>query len=279
MYFFLNKSIAIVTSAVTSAVISVVSTVVSTMARSLASLAATTVTISAMITTTITVCSSISHAFKFSPLEAELSPSGTGSSHTFTIENQSEKRIAITAQIFQRDQNELGVETRTPTKEFSLFPEQAVIEPNQRRTLRISWMGEKIFETEKAFRLQVEQVPVGFEKSKKTTGGQIGFYLSYVASVYVTPDGAKPQIEVTVKKAQADGHDLVLQNKGKKHRILNGAKIYIIDSEGKDIEVPANVFKNLDQENILAGQTRIYDLNSMAIKSTPKGAFIKLGAK
>ena len=193
--------------------------------------------------------------FKLSPMVATFSPDGDGRTTSFFVENTSDKKVAVQIDILYRTQSEKGEEVRTETKDFTVYPPQIILKANQKRTIRVTWLGAKKLSQELAFRLVAEELPIELQKKKKEQRTNINFLLKYVASIYVTPDGAKSKVEVkSAKEEIVKGKKhlaLVLENTGNAHKVLNDIRLKIKSGEAK-VDVDAKSLEAFAAENILA---------------------------
>lgn len=181
-------------------------------------------------------------AFQVSPIEISFEPKGINSVQTVTLENSEKESVPIEINVFER-RHVNGQEVRVPTKDFSFFPTRLVLKSNEKRSIRISWMGERDsidpkkleknqflvegnrnLKQEKAYRLEVRQVPVNIKRKKKKTG--FDFIYNYVASLYVAPVDAKAKIVVkSTKRISRNEMTAQIQNLGTSHAILAEYKV------------------------------------------------------
>lgn len=199
-------------------------------------------------------------AFVLSPIVAQFTPQGDGATQSFFVENAADKDVAVQVDVYYRTQNGQGEEVRTETDQFSVYPSQIVLKPKQKRTIRVTWLGPKDISKELAFRLIAEELPVDLQK-KKATRTNINFLLKYVASLYVTPEGAKPKVEVKkIERVQVKGRDhlaLTLENAGGAHQVLNEIRLQV-SAGGKTVDVNREALKIFETENLLAGGSKTF---------------------
>lgn len=185
----------------------------------------------------------------------ELEPNAPKNSHSFRVENNGQERIAVQLKMASRTSDENGKESRVDTTDFSIYPEQISLSPNDMRTIRITYTGSKDVNTEKAYRLIAAQLPVQFQKQTKPT--QLNFLFQYIASVYVTPKGAVPQIQINKIKALSKNKiEFYIENIGTAHRLLKGVEIQLFANSEKPIALDSEFFKAITNENILANSSR-----------------------
>lgn len=193
-------------------------------------------------------------SFRLDPMVVELQPTGAKSSHSFRVENNGQERIAVQLKMTSRMTDENGKETRLDSSDFTIYPEQISLSPNDMRTVRVTYNGPKEVTSEKAYRLIASQLPVNFQKETKPT--QLNFLFQYIASVYVTPKGAAAQIQVKdIKVTDKNKIEFKIENTGTAHRLLKGVQVQFYDKNNL-IAIDQNFFKTIANENILAGSSR-----------------------
>lgn len=196
------------------------------------------------------------HAFSFrlDPMVVELQPTGPKNSHSFRVENNGQERIAVQLKMTTRTTDENGKETRLDSSDFTIYPEQISLSPNDMRTVRVTYNGPKDVTSEKAYRLIASQLPVNFQKETKPT--QLNFLFQYIASVYITPKGAAAQVQVKdIKVTDKNKIEFKLENVGTAHRLLKGIQVQFYDKNNL-VAIDPNFFKGIANENILAGASR-----------------------
>ncbi len=216
-----------------------------------------------------------SHAFKISPIEVTFDPKGRGAVQTIKVDNPTASSIPIEIFSYERIHKN-GKEKRVATNDFYYFPKQFILKPGEKRNIRISWLGEKKkgkkgknkpmqkgntnISKEKAYRLEIRQVPVNLKKKATKTG--ITFLYNYVASLYVKPPKVKPEVKLlSYKRVGKNLYKVNLKNTGSAHAILsfynlvsrNKGKIeYIVEMKNQSDEV--------NGVNLLPGETRAVTL-------------------
>lgn len=196
-------------------------------------------------------------AFRLSPMVVRFSPTGTASTQVLTLENTGTDKVPIQIEAFTRTENEKGEEVRKKTDDFNIYPEQVVLLPNEKRNVRVTWSGEVAAE-EKAYRIIASQLPVEFRdrnSQPKKPGVNLNFLLQYVASAYVTPDGAVAKIKIKdVKNLDSKKISVTVVNEGTAHKVLRVKKLKIFTGEKivGEIENP----KEFESVNLLPGSRK-----------------------
>ncbi|MDZ4660570.1 MAG: fimbria/pilus periplasmic chaperone [Pseudomonadota bacterium] len=210
------------------------------------------------------LCSlSVGHAFELTPMEKEFSSSGVRSNQTFFVENKSSKPVALEINMFRRTHGANGVEQRTATDDFFIFPRALQLKAQEKRAIRVTWQGAKSVDQELAYRLVAEQISVDVDKTTNKNI-DIKYLLKFIASVYVTPDSSKPEVSVKGVLSKNGRLHVFLQNKGKKHKILNTSRLMVRTGSGVK-ELPPKFTEVLQRQNILASSTQYFSV------PTPRG--------
>lgn len=194
------------------------------------------------------------YAFKLEPMSSTIDLT-SGEVHTnFTIENDTNLPLPIQIQLHQRAVNEEGNDILTPVTDLKAFPDQLIIPPEQKRSIRVMWSGDQSkLTSELSYRFIAEQLPVNLEKKNSATG--IKMLLKYVAALYVTPKSAEAKIKCEFQKEA-----LTCTNTGNKHQILNFKKIKL-EEKNISYSLQNEELKKINGENILANGKRTFKLN------------------
>jgi fimbrial chaperone protein len=208
------------------------------------------------------LATSIAYGFRLDPMVADFETSGPNQSKVFRIENNGQERIAIALKATSRSHDIKGEEKRDKVDDFSIYPEQISLGPNDSRNIRVTYKGLADLKSEKAYRLIATQLPVDFKGDKKNA--QLNFLFEYVASVYVHSGSVQPRLEI--KQTEVTGANkvrVIIENSGTAHRLLKGVSLHLTNESGKNIPVKETSFQNWSGENILAGSQREFDLQTM----------------
>lgn len=200
---------------------------------------------------------SLSHnafAFKLEPMSTSIDLSSNELHTNFSIENDTANPLPIQITLYQRAMNEDGSDILSPVTDLKAFPDQLIIPPEQKRSIRVMWSGDKSkLNSELSYRFIAEQLPVNLEKKNNTTG--IKMLLKYVAALYVTPKEAESKINCQLKE-----NAILCINKGNKHKILNFKKITILNSKNS-YSLNTEELKKLSGENVLTNSQRTLKLD------------------
>ena len=164
-----------------------------------------------------------SFAFRLDPMVVHFTAKGKGATQVLKLDNPTGDKIPVQIEVVTRDEKS-GNEKREKTSEFTVYPEQVVLLPHEKRNVRITFSGD-LGNEEKSYRIIASQLPVELKetnaKSKKAAGANVTFMLQYVASAYVTPEGASADVKVKdVKLLSPKSLSVVVYNEGTAHRLL-----------------------------------------------------------
>jgi fimbrial chaperone protein len=179
---------------------------------------------------------------------------------SFVIENESSQPLPVQISLYERGMKETGEDILTETSEIAAFPDQLIIPPEQKRSVKVSWNGKaEDLKTEKAFRFVAEQLPLDLDKKNKNKTG-IKMLLKYVAALYVNPKGSEENVLCEYENLQ-----LLCSNEGNKHKILNFKNLSLDDGKSK-VELTDKDLIKVSGENILANSKRVFPLNKSELK-------------
>lgn len=208
-------------------------------------------------------------AIQFSPIEMSFTPTGKASVRTFRLENDTDETVAVEIGMFARGMTPNGDDELVSAEDdFVVVPEQVVLMAGEVQWIRVQWIGNPAPEKEMAFRLIAEQLPIDIGERPDIQGGVIRLLVRYLASVYVVPDGAGPEIKVIsatqiAEPEQAPGLLVELRNTGNAHQVLNTIRLVIKSRKSLEVTsvvLTANHLTALGGRNILAGVTRQFKL-------------------
>lgn len=196
-------------------------------------------------------------AFKLTPIEMEFAPSGRGATQTFVIENSGSAPEAIELRTYTRDMDAMGEDILVEDIDnFVVFPAQVILQPGQEQAVRVQWIGDPAPSQELAYRLIAEQLPIDLGEAQEE-GGQMKLLVRYIASLYVVPDGAKPEVSLVSAGPAADGSglELVFENSGSAHALLSDLEL-TINGGGNEVVLSKDQLETVAGQNVLAGRTR-----------------------
>jgi fimbrial chaperone protein len=141
-------------------------------------------------------------AFKLLPLSQVFAPTGAKATQSYEIENTTGETLAVELTTVKREMDLKGVDKLIPANdEFMLYPPQVLLQPGERQTVRVTWLGNPQPEQELAYRLIAEQLPIDLAKKEENVKSEkfstsIKIQMRYLGSIYIRPNAAKPQVVV-----------------------------------------------------------------------------------
>jgi fimbrial chaperone protein len=197
------------------------------------------------------------------------------SSSLYFLENDSDQAIAVQVSLAKREMDINGVESNSKVSdELTVYPTQLIIPPNEKRSVKVSWMGSVVPTKELAFRIIAEQLPIDLEKNKSKKAS-IKVLLRYVAALYVKAEDYNSDIKITEIKTNDKKVSIQVENNGKKHQVLANLNLKFIDDKNKkEVLLEAADLKGMSGENILADSKRVFSFPKLGkfadINSTDK---------
>ncbi len=208
------------------------------------------------------------HAISFTPIEVDFSPSGRAATQVFRLENTTAEATAVEVSVKSRKMERNGEDALGDADDqFSIFPAQVVLQPGQVQTIRVQYTGPANIDSERAFRLIAEQLPIDVGQAPQN-GGRMRLLVKYVASAYVVPANVKAILSVQDVKLISDSQgkwlDVTVLNEGSTRKVMREAKLVIGSATLEGAAV-----KGLAGENILAKTTRTFRIPAPADLKSP----------
>lgn len=152
--------------------------------------------------------------FNISPLSQSIAVKEKSAS--YTLENLTDRKAAYQIHVAKRLLDPSGEELREPTKELRVFPSKIILEPNQKKRIKVIYLGKKKLVLEKSFRVVFMQLDRNVtENDDEGINAKFNFHTAF----YVTPKNAQADIQATIEN-DGKGMILALKNQGNKHMIL-----------------------------------------------------------
>ncbi len=202
-------------------------------------------------------------AYDLKPIVVQLAPSGAGSSQTMVVTNSHDVPIAIEVRAFERFQLPTGEDRLEPEEDdLIVYPPQMVIPPKSSQSFKVQWVGDPAPQTELAFRIVTEQLPIKFgQQVDGARTADLTVRSRYEAALYVMPANAEPSARlVSVERVKsedgADELELAIVSEGNMRAILQAPKLELSGSGGNPVELSGEAIKSLEGLNILPGVER-----------------------
>ena len=183
--------------------------------------------------------SSIVYAMTVQPVVIDLTTGGRGMSQVLTVENSFDKPLPVEIRIESLKLDTDGVApTGQDPGDLAVFPPQALIQPGQRQTFRVQYVGAPTLDTSRHYYVTVAQLPVKLEEGQSN----IQLLYNFQVLVSVSPDGQKPALAITKAETatNADGKPvpaITVSNLTKAHGYLSRGRLRIVqyDASGKEV--------------------------------------------
>jgi len=199
-------------------------------------------------------------ALKITPFKVSVMPGAQGTTQIFRIENNSAAPAAIQVSTLTWDIAPDGAEiNRDAEDEFIVFPAQLVLAPYESKSVRVQWLGDTTLESERAFRVLAEQIPVSLQNTPQS-GVAVRFLLRFKAAFYVTPPHARSDIQLQDIALLPDRLRVTLVNKGTRHSHLDKIALHLHTKDGKTVILTGAALAAMTGENIHARALRVFDL-------------------
>jgi fimbrial chaperone protein len=209
-------------------------------------------------------------AFKISPFDSQMAPSGPRAKLDYLLENDSSDPTAVQISIVGREQAANGGESLPDAgDQFLVFPAQLILLPNEKRTVRVQWLGSVKPAKELAFRLVAEQLPVDLRRPGAARNN-LQILVRYETALYVLPPGVhtNPARDLLVQRAESGRNrlgqptmDVTIVNNGPEHIQLQNAVLSVRSADGKTATLSSQrLTGSVLGENILAGSVRRFRL-------------------
>jgi fimbrial chaperone protein len=208
--------------------------------------------------------------YQLTPSSLTLAPSGSQSNGAFRVRSTGDEPVAIEIRITERQMDLQGHETRPEAEaDFVIYPPQILLQPGESQTVRVTWLGDPAPAHELPYRLITEQLPIDLDTPNvggNTPTVSISALYSYVATVYIAPPGASPDVVLTRASHQtASGEDRLLlefDNQGTAHQLLSGLTLTLAPQGQPEaaITLGADQLPGMSGENILAQHQRQFTI-------------------
>ena len=180
------------------------------------------------------------HAMTVQPVVIDLASTGRDSSAAIAVDNSfpTPLPVEVTVQSLTFDNN--GVRpTGQDDGQLLVFPPQAVIQPGQRQTFRVQWVGDPAPSTSRHFYVSVAQLPVRLPESESA----IQIVYNFQVLVNVAPLQGRPDLSIAgahiVPKADDHGPRLSIdvRNAGACYGYLSRRSLRLVASDASGAEI------------------------------------------
>ena len=208
-------------------------------------------------------------AFQFTPLSQVFTPTGSTSTQSYEIVNDTDEPIAIEVSMAASELTITGNESLIPAEDdFLVYPPQMILQPDEMQIVRVSWLGDPEPPQELTYRLIAEQLPIHLVDPEapipNQTRGEIKLSFRYIASVCIQPPGVAPDVSlVSVEPRVTDSGEtkllVTLANQGDGNARLSDWHLDLI-GQGQTVQLTPALAKEMNGRVILPGEQRQFEL-------------------
>jgi fimbrial chaperone protein len=194
---------------------------------------------------TMLVLPSASLATSVTPLNIEMTASGTRARSQIIVTNSGTEPVAIEPTVALQVLSETGKAQASPAgDDFLVLPTQALVAPGSSQTFRVQWFGGPDLSESRSYLITMNELPVRGITAK----AGVRIILSFAVAVNVAPAGARGALNVVssgIKTAGATRQPfVVLDNPTPRHALLKDAEI-TLSGDGWSKTLPPGSLQNV----------------------------------
>ncbi|GAO77601.1 MULTISPECIES: fimbria/pilus periplasmic chaperone [unclassified Sphingopyxis] len=179
------------------------------------------------------------YAMVVQPVVIDLTTSGRAMSQVVTVENTFDKPLPVEMRVEGLDLTPDGVNaTGKDPGDLSIFPPQTLIQPGQRQSFRVQYVGEPALARSKHYFLTAAQLPV----QTNDTQSNVQLLYNFQILVSVSPDGVKPALSIASAEIGKDAEGnpapvIAVANASAAHGYLSRGRVRVVQfaPDGKEI--------------------------------------------
>jgi len=208
-------------------------------------------------------------SYQLLPSSLTLAPNGAQANGAFRVNSTGDEPVAIEISVTERQMDLQGHEVRPNAEDdFVIYPPQILLQPGESQTVRVTWLGDPEPGYELAYRLITEQLPIELDEPEPTVTVptiRIDALYNYVASLYIAPPGASPEVMLTASHQTVNGEDrlfLEFDNQGTGHQLLRGLRLALAPQGQPEavMTLEPEQLPGVSGENVLAKHRRQFTL-------------------
>jgi P pilus assembly chaperone PapD len=179
------------------------------------------------------------YAMVVQPVVIDLTTSGRGMSQVITVENTFDKPLPVEMRIEGLELTPDGVnESGKDPGELSVFPPQALIQPGQRQSFRVQYVGDPVLSNSRHYFVTAAQLPV----QTNDTQSNVQLLYNFQVLVSVSPEGSKPVLSIVSAEIGKDAAGapvpvITVANASAAHGYLSRGRVRIVQfaPDGREI--------------------------------------------
>lgn len=147
--------------------------------------------------------------FQITPVRIFMQPSDRATAVTIT--NEGDEELVMQADVFEWKQKPGGEDELTPSEDLFLSPPIVKLAPKARQVVRLARVRPTPSAAQLSYRMIIREVP---EVKSADQNVQVQFALAFSMPVFITPPGAKSQVDCTVERISRDTVRASCENRG-----------------------------------------------------------------
>lgn len=140
-----------------------------------------------------------------------------------TVVNEGSQELVMQSEIFSWHQKPTGEDDLQPTDDIVLSPPIVKLAPKARQVLRLARVGPPPTDREETYRMIVREVPEALQSAQNQPKVQMA--LAFSLPIFITPNGAKRQVQCEVQRASAQAVKVNCSNSGRAYAQVRGMSL------------------------------------------------------
>lgn len=208
------------------------------------------------------VPASAAMAMTVTPMQVEMTSTGSRSNAQVTVVNNSDRPLPVEAVIQRATLDESGIPKGIPAgEEFLIMPPQALIAPGATQKFRVQWLGDPMIARSESYLLFMNQIPVKLPKG--SSGVQL--VMSMGVMINVAPAQGAPALQVigtgiTTDKSGKRRPTITVQNPSNVHALLPRSTIQLSSGDWSSTLTPRQLSERVGIGLVQPGKRRRFIL-------------------
>jgi fimbrial chaperone protein len=144
-----------------------------------------------------------------------------------TVVNEGSEELVMQSELYSWQQKADGSDDLQPTEDVVLSPPIVKLAPKARQVLRLARVGPAPTDREQTYRLIVREVPEA--KPSTDRNPKVQMALAFSLPIFITPNGAKRQMDCEVQRASAQSVKVSCANTGRAYAQIRGISLASAD--------------------------------------------------
>ena len=172
-------------------------------------------------------------AMTVQPVVIDLTTSGRGMTQVVTVENTFDRPLPVELRMEGLELTPQGVQASgSDNGELAVFPPQALIQPGQRQSFRVQYVGDPALTQSRHYYVTAAQLPVQMPEG----GSNIQLLYNFQVLVSVSPEAARPELSIQSAQAGRDEQGrpaavITVSNASAAHGYLSRGRLRIIQRD------------------------------------------------